>query len=400
MRLIFTLFILLLTNSFTQAQKITGIWRGYFSSSIGIGRDAMRTENYKYEVQIDQLANNSIRGVTYSYKTTVFYGKAELTGIYNATSKSLIIKETKLVDLKVSDNSEPCLMTCYLDYTKIGKLEILEGTFISINAKDKGDCGSGKVYLEKVPVSDFIKEDFLLKKKTDEPAKTTLKPSPKPTKIIPPTKSVTPPDNLAITKKNQGLKGLAEQKQAKTPGSTIPKNTPAKPQPNAKKIPDTQTSGTTEKSAERIPEAPVNAPKNKMEETQKTENSSRSVPLPKVLVERENNLVRTITTSEENIQVELYDNGTIDNDSITVYHNNQLVISNGRLSFNPISFKIKCTKSDSRHELIVVAENLGDIPPNTALMVIKAGGKERYEVFLASTEQRNAKVIINFVPKE
>ncbi len=37
--------------------------------------------------------------------------------------------------------------------------------------------------------------------------------------------------------------------------------------------------------------------------------------------------------------------------------------------------------------------------PNTALMVITAG-KERYEVFLSSDEQRNAKVIINYVPKE
>ncbi len=399
MRLNFTLFILLLCASFIQAQKITGIWRGYFSSSIGIGRDAMRTENYKYEVQIDQLANNSIRGVTYSYKTTVFYGKAELTGIYNATSKSLIIKETKLVDLKVSDNSEPCLMTCYLDYTKIGKLEILEGTFISINAKDKGDCGSGKVYLERVPVSDFIKEDFLVKKKTDEPAKATQKPTPKPTTVVPPTKPATNTNKQSDTKKSQDLKGQTAQKKAKPPVSNTPKNTPAKPQPNAKKVPDTKTTG-TEKAVERIPETPVNAPKNKIEETQKTETPNRNIPLPKVLVERENNLVRTITTSEENIQVELYDNGTIDNDSITVYHNNQLVISNGRLSFSPISFKIKCSVNDSRHELIVVAENLGDIPPNTALMVIKAGGKERYEVFLASTEQRNAKVIINYVPKD
>ena len=123
--------------------------------------------------------------------------------------------------------------------------------------------------------------------------------------------------------------------------------------------------------------------------------------MPKVLVERENNLVKTIITSEEYIQVELYDNGTIDNDTISVYHNNQLVVSNSRLSYTPIILKIKCSKTDNRHELIVVAENLGDIPPNTALMVIKAGtGKERYEIFLASNEQRNAKVIIEYKPKE
>ncbi|MGP2478125.1 hypothetical protein, partial [Listeria monocytogenes] len=61
----------------------------------------------------------------------------------------------------------------------------------------------------------------------------------------------------------------------------------------------------------------------------------------------------------------------------------------------PISLKIRNTPTDRIHELIIVAENLGDIPPNTALMVV-AAGKKRYEVFLSSTEERNAKVIIEY----
>jgi hypothetical protein len=116
------------------------------------------------------------------------------------------------------------------------------------------------------------------------------------------------------------------------------------------------------------------------------------------LVERENKLVKTIIVDEENIQVDLFDNGTIDNDTISVYHNNKQVIKNGRLAFNPISLKIKCSAEDKLHELVVVAENLGEIPPNTALMVITAG-KKRYEVFLTSTENRNAKVVIEYIPK-
>ena len=46
----------------------------------------------------------------------------------------------------------------------------------------------------------------------------------------------------------------------------------------------------------------------------------------------------------------------------------------------------------------MVAENLGEIPPNSALMVITAG-KKRYEVFLISNEQRNAKVVIEYKPE-
>jgi hypothetical protein len=39
----------------------------------------------------------------------------------------------------------------------------------------------------------------------------------------------------------------------------------------------------------------------------------------------------------------------------------------------------------------MVAENLGDIPPNTALLLITVGAK-RYQLHLTSTEKKNAQV--------
>ena len=39
----------------------------------------------------------------------------------------------------------------------------------------------------------------------------------------------------------------------------------------------------------------------------------------------------------------------------------------------------------------MVGENLGSIPPNTALMIINAGDK-RYQLYLTSDEQKNAMV--------
>jgi hypothetical protein len=428
MRLNFILFTLLLLSFNAQSQKVTGIWRGYFSSSNGVYREGSREETYKYEIQIDQQTNNGLKGVTYSYKTTVFYGKAELQGIYTAASKSLIIKEIKLVDLKIGDKSEPCLMTCYLDYSKIGKLEVLEGTFISINVKDKSDCGSGKVYLERVPTSDFKKEDFLTKKKPDDTIKSKpLSVTPEKAKpfIKPGTTAQTKKDNLAT--KPIPLKPSASKQQKplanavqKAPGVTEKKPdqkqainprtlTPATKKPADKTI--TSKSNTpfvkdeknivALKPEQRVEEEQVNPKKKDGGETQQTEMTTKKIAIPKVLVERENNLVQTVITHEENIVVELYDIGVIDNDTISVYHNNQLVVSNGRLTYSPITIKIKCSKTDNHHEIIVVAENLGDIPPNTALMIIKSGNiRERHEIPLVSTEQRNAKVIINYVPKE
>ena len=80
-----------------QAQKITGIWRGYFSAANGIFRDDIGEEMYKYEVQIDQQTDNSVKGVTYSYKSTVFYGKSTMQGIYTVGSKNLILKENNCI---------------------------------------------------------------------------------------------------------------------------------------------------------------------------------------------------------------------------------------------------------------------------------------------------------------
>ncbi|MEI6263649.1 MAG: hypothetical protein WCP74_01005 [Sphingobacteriia bacterium] len=382
MKLFFTLIALLILMFQLPAQKVTGIWRGYFTSSSGVYREGVREEMYKYEIQINQLSNNGIKGVTFSYKTTVFYGKATLQGIYNVKSKTLLLKETELVDLKVGDKSEPCLMTCYLDYSKVGKLEVFQGTFISTNMKDKGDCGSGKVYLEKVPVSDFKKEDFLKKPEVDSsPTKPITKkpniakdsigkktaPVPAPTTTQAPVKKTAPPS--------------APIKKQSPPPTTSPKKLEIAPKENPTKKNEEALTITTKPPADAIvPE-------------------KRNTPIPRVLKERENNLVKTIITDEEIIQVDLFDNGTIDNDTISVYHNNELMIKSGRLSYSPISFKIKNTKTDDLHELVIVAENLGEIPPNTALMVITAG-KKRYEVFLASNEEKNAKVVIQYLPKQ
>jgi len=413
MRLNFTLFFLLLISFTADAQKLTGIWRGYFSSSNGISRESTREETYKYEIQIDQQSNNGLKGVTYSYKTTVFYGKAELSGIFTAASKSLILKEIKMLELKIGDKSEPCLMTCYLDYTKIGKLEVLEGTFVSYNLKDKGDCGSGKVYLERVTTSEFKKEDFLTKKKTDTVAKdkpkTPLTANTNKPKIIfnPPAIPQTKKDNL-LTKPIPLQPSTQQQQKPPVTSGTIKVTAPPVKKPTPKTVTAKNKPVTKEdkpvvlsQPSERVIEEPIDSKKEELTTIPQI-NQDKKIPVPRVLLERENNLVKTITTSEEYIQIDLYDNGTIDNDTITVYHNNELVVSHARLTYTAITVKIKCSKTDNRHEIVVVAENLGDIPPNTALMVIRFGKelRGRQEIFLASNEERNAKVIINYVPKE
>jgi len=117
-------------------------------------------------------------------------------------------------------------------------------------------------------------------------------------------------------------------------------------------------------------------------------------PPPLVLTRRTNLLVKQIETEAGEIRIDLYDNGEIDGDTVSIYHNNALLVAHTRLSQKPITFRIMVDPAHPHHEVIMVAENLGAIPPNTSLMVLTAGTK-RYEVFISSTEQKNAKVVLD-----
>jgi hypothetical protein len=50
-------------------------------------------------------------------------------------------------------------------------------------------------------------------------------------------------------------------------------------------------------------------------------------------------------------------------------------------------------------EVIMKAENLGTIPPNTALLIVSAG-KKRYKLYLTSTDKRNAAVRFIYEPPD
>ncbi len=115
---------------------------------------------------------------------------------------------------------------------------------------------------------------------------------------------------------------------------------------------------------------------------------------PFVLKNRENALVRRIETEASEIKIELYDNGEIDGDTISIYHNNALIRSHMRLSRKPISVRIDVNPDQPHHEIVMVAENLGSIPPNTSVMIITTTSN-RYEVLISSSEQKNAKVVFD-----
>ena len=102
-------------------------------------------------------------------------------------------------------------------------------------------------------------------------------------------------------------------------------------------------------------------------------------------------MLQTINVINNEVTVRLYDNGEIDDDTISVYLDNDLVLSNKRLSASPLTITLKLKDSDPEHVLVMVAENMGRIPPNTSLMIVQDGEK-KYQVRITSTNQKNTMV--------
>jgi hypothetical protein len=113
--------------------------------------------------------------------------------------------------------------------------------------------------------------------------------------------------------------------------------------------------------------------------------------LPPKLELRNNELVKEIYVDTGTIRLDFYDNGQIDGDTISVYLNNAPIVSNQMLTAKPITTYLKIDLRRLQQEVIMVGENLGSIPPNTALMIVTAGDK-RYQLYLTSDEQKNALV--------
>ena len=116
------------------------------------------------------------------------------------------------------------------------------------------------------------------------------------------------------------------------------------------------------------------------------------------LQSREKDVVKTVSIDTSFIKIELYDNAEIDDDTVTVFLNNTLLLYQKRLTDKPLTMNVNVFP-DTDYELMMYANNLGRIPPNTALMVVTAGRK-RYELFLSSSEQKSAVVRFRYEPKK
>ena len=243
------------------------------------------------------------------------------------------------------------------------------------------------------------KKAAVVKKTTTAPKETTPKTNQTTAKVAGPktatssSATVTPPPKTVHKAATKPVaKATPKPPVKKEPKPVVKKTAP----PAAKTAPPvaSRATATPEKRAQNLDLAKTSMDSVKMPEPPPARKKLVLPPPPPALKSRTNSLVKQIFTDAGEIKIDLYDNGEIDDDTVSIYHNNRLLAARARLSQKPITFRIQVNEQFPHHEFVMVADNLGSIPPNTSLMIVTAGDK-RHEVFISSTKQKNAKVVLD-----
>lgn len=111
------------------------------------------------------------------------------------------------------------------------------------------------------------------------------------------------------------------------------------------------------------------------------------------LATRPINILQTININTDSVLIELYDDGLIDGDSVSVFSNNQILLSKIALSDKGLKQTVVLPAASDELILSLFAENQGTIPPNTGVLIIRAGDM-RYEIRFTSDAKQSAAVRI------
>lgn len=347
------LFVCIAASLFIQAQNLTGTWEG------DLGNDQF------LQLNIIQTGNQ-ICGYTYDHviRDKRSYCKAFFEGRYDRQRQVLIIEGKYFL----KNSGSHTLMKMNLNYKTVRGTEVLEerprpanifsdffrefGIFESNPFQQQANAQY--VYLKKISDQPIEYNDLMLdciardKKKTDTVVK----------KISPPKDSL-PPVVQVITPE-------------RPKDSTVP----------AVKI------IIPEKAKDSTPLVAVTP----------AEKPKDSIALLKTLEQRKNKEQSRIEVGVKTINLKVYDNAIMDGDTVSIIYNGKMLLTHQQLSEKAIELNIELDEKQTRHEIILFAENLGSIPPNTALIVITAGNK-RYELFASASLEENAVLVFDYRPK-
>jgi len=337
----FLSFILSISVASLNAQMITGVWHG-------------KIDNQKVEVKMI-LTGDSITGTSYYYESPSRYRRYIIKGYVDETDNSVVWWDDELIEDKTKALSlfnRKKRGESKADFNCPGPgVMMLDGKMYAADNQTKPE---GDVHLDKTETAIFKDEwDFIIKNYTlgtNDPD------------II---------DSVAL---------IAQQPNTRS-DTTASEKTPTVSPPLVKTEDPRKDSGVKSQ----IVGVPVSR------QDAKVETKIASPTIEQKFTSREKVFQKQIPLSGDSIELQFYDNAEIDGDSISLFLNGKMIFEHVRLTDKAYVVKLSVNDLHEDNELIMVAENLGTIPPNTSYMVAIVGDK-RYDAQLASTENSSAMI--------
>ena len=343
--------LILSTKTFAQDKDITGLWKGRLYN------DSTKLY-YPYELAISES-----KGKYTGYSETIFNdsGREEI-GIKSVKIKmkddNIIIEDVDLIDNNFSMAPPKHIRkVCILTLTVKDTVMKMTGTWLTNRTKIYLPA-SGTMEISRK--SDFKASPFI--KKLDDlklTEKLSFVPQAIPTEPIAKNDPPKPKPAPVVVKKE-----VKEKPSKPAPEKPAPSVTPPPPPPVVKQSPPTP------------PPAPV-------------------VIAPAAeLAKRKTAQMQSVYFTSDSLTLSLYDNGYVDGDTVSVVMNGKVIFSKQGLTTKANSKTVQITKDMSDSIMLVMyAENLGEIPPNTGLMVIH-DGDQTYEVHFTADLETNAAIIL------
>ena len=103
---------------------------------------------------------------------------------------------------------------------------------------------------------------------------------------------------------------------------------------------------------------------------------------------------RLLSVTRNDVRLAVWDNGIVDGDIISLFLNGERILHNHRVNKARYSIPVKVLPGENL--LILHAENLGDLPPNTIAVSLDDGSSEQLIIMNANLEESGAILIQAF----
>ncbi len=102
--------------------------------------------------------------------------------------------------------------------------------------------------------------------------------------------------------------------------------------------------------------------------------------------------IQALYFKSDSLQLTLYDNGEVDGDTVSVIMNGVVIMPKVGLSTNAVKKTIYTQEAGDSIQLVMYAESLGSLPPNTGLLIVY-DGKDRYEIRFSGDMQKSSAIV-------